>query len=747
MRRLFTLILALCCVYVASAQVENAIIIDKSTFKPVNSGVLEGVNIDPIGVDSSRRPCARIKMKVNRMTREEINGLELKIATNNECIKCKTAEYDNGLIIEMTAKPSSRFYLRHDKFGESNEVDLNLEANKEYYIEAALNQQFSVTVASNVADADIYIDEEFKGKTNSDFLLTVEGLLAGEHNLKLVYSGLQYEQTIVISSSKVFFRQDVDMKSTSMQYLIIKTQPSNALVEINGEVVENSADGASKVLKPGAFTYTVTAQNYHPKSGMGVMRGEQIVLDIALDPAFGHLDIKADAGLNGAQVYVNNSMRGTLPLEKHIVLKSGEHALRIIKAMYKPFEQKVTIADGKITAVTASMVPNFAQVTLRAEKGVEIWVDGTRKGEGSWSGKLEIGDHIVECLQPSHVTSSHTLSITSSAAVDRTFEPLKPIYGAVNITSEPIGATISIDGVEVGKTPLIKSDALAGKRTIKLSKSGYAAATEVVEVVEGKSINIKPTLSVAKSTTAVSTTPTSATKSSSKTTTVTKSKSSAKNLFLLGVGFTYGLGVKQSALSVPVDLRIGRHNQFVNLFVTGKYSLRSAMTGEETDVTESEDKIDLSISQWSVGGNLRLNLLKNLGKDRSTLFADFGAYYNFNTSATYKTSNIYMSTTSYEAGYRNLTTYTADILNKTSTTGMFAIGLGGSLMEVSAYLLYDFTPTIIADNLAYYPVSHAYNDTYPTTLADFQYLQKMAASKFNIGLSVKLYLHSGYFKK
>ena len=238
-----------------------------------------------------------------------------------------------------------------------------------------------------------------------------------------------------------------------------------------------------------------------------------------------------------------------------------------------------------------------------------------------------------------------------------------------------------------------------------------------------------------------------ATKSSSKTTTVTKSKSSAKNLFLLGVGFTYGLGAKQSALSVPVDLRIGRHNQFVNLFVTGKYSLRSAMTGEETDVTESGDKTELSISQWSVGGNLRLNLLKNLGKDRSTLFADLGAYYNFNTSATYETSNIYMSTTSYEAGYRDFTTYTADILNKTSTTGMFAIGLGGSLMEVSAYLLYDFTPTIIADNLAYYPVSHDYNDTYPTTLADFQYLQKMAASKFNIGLSVKLYLHSGYFKK
>ena len=273
MKRLFVLLFSICVATMATAQMEQAIIIDKATFKPINSGVLTGVNIDPIGLDSSRRPCARIKMKVNRMTREEIDGLQMKIRTNNECIKCKTADYDNGLIIEMTAKENSRFYLHHDKFGDSNEVTLNLEANKEYYIEASLNQQFSITVASNVAEAEVYIDGEFKGKTNADGYLTVAGMLAGEHSMKLVYSGVDYNQTILISSTKIFFRQDIDIKSTTSQYLVIKTEPQSALVEINGEVVENSANGASKILKPGAFTYTVTAQNYHPKSGSGIMPG------------------------------------------------------------------------------------------------------------------------------------------------------------------------------------------------------------------------------------------------------------------------------------------------------------------------------------------------------------------------------------------------------------------------------------------------------------------------------------------
>ena len=206
MKRIWSILFALSFVLTASGQVTEAISIDLSTFKAINTDALTGVNIDKIGLDSSRRPCARIKMKVNRMTREEVEGLELKILTNSELTKCKTADYENGLIIEMTAKSAVRFYLQHSKFGQSNEVTVDLEENKEYYIEASLNQQFSINIASNVEDADVYIDNIFKGKTNSNYILTVEDMLAGEHELKILYAGSEYTQNIIISSAAVYFK-------------------------------------------------------------------------------------------------------------------------------------------------------------------------------------------------------------------------------------------------------------------------------------------------------------------------------------------------------------------------------------------------------------------------------------------------------------------------------------------------------------------------------------------------------------
>ena len=155
MKRLLLLLTAIFSILTAAAQSENSIIIDQNSLRAVQSDALTGVNIDSIGEDSSRRPCARIKVRINRMTREEIDQIELKIVTNNELRKCKTAEYDNGLIIEMTAKSATRFYFNHPEFGESNEVTLNLEPNKEYYMEASLNQTYSIVVNSNVEGADV----------------------------------------------------------------------------------------------------------------------------------------------------------------------------------------------------------------------------------------------------------------------------------------------------------------------------------------------------------------------------------------------------------------------------------------------------------------------------------------------------------------------------------------------------------------------------------------------------------------
>ena len=722
----------------ASAQVSQAILVDMASFQPVKSDALSGINIDPIKNDSSRRPCARIKMRIERMSKQEIDGLELRLRTNNELTKCKTAEYDNGLIIELTAKAQTRFYLHHDKFGDSNEVILDLEGGCEYYIEAELNQHYSITVASNVSDADVYLSGEFKGKTNSDGYLIVEDMLAGEHTLKIVYAGSRYEQKIVVSSSNIFFKLDVDIAASKPQYLIIKTTPKSALVEINGTVVENSSEGASKLLQPGVFQYSVTAQNFHPKSGRGIMRGEQIVLDVELEPAFGYLAVLADKEYDGAQVYVDNSQRGVLPLTKSIVLMSGEHRVRIVKAMYKSQEMSVKITDGNTTNITPTLESNFSKVKLKSADNAEIWIDNVKKGTGEWQGRLESGDHLVECRKKSHNTASYTLTVHAGEDVERTFESLEPICGMVDITSTPIGATITIDGVEVGKTPLMKSDVLVGRRTIVISKEGYNSNTEVVDVVQGKVVSVKSSLSQRSEN--VSTT---STKSTTTPTKVATSKFPTNNIFQFGVGLEYGLGVKQMYIGVPIDLRIGRHDQLLNLFVTGRYNFGGTVLQEESN---SGYKPDVSIDQLSVGGSLRVNILRSMGTDGNSVFVNLGAYYNFNMSASYKTGTISYNSSSYGSGMRDRTEYECDIINKTSLSALFAVGYGGKLMELSIYGLYDLQQTYNSDNLSKYIAVHDSNSS-PKTLADYPDLVKALNGKINIGVNVRVFFGSGFLKK
>ena len=725
----------------ASAQVSQAILVDMSSFQPVKSDALSGINIDPIKNDSSRRACARIKMRIERMSKQEIDGLELRLRTNNELTKCKTAEYDNGLIIELTAKAQTRFYLHHDKFGDSNEVTLDLEGGCEYYIEAALNQHYSITVASNVADADVYLSGEFKGKTNSDGYLIVEDMLAGEHTLKIIYAGGRYEQKIVVSSSNIFFKLDVDIAASKPQYLIIKTTPKSALVEINGTVVENSADGASKLLQPGVFQYSVTAQNYHPKSGQGIMRGEQITLNVELEPAFGYLSVIAGKEYDGAQIYVDNSQRGVLPLSKSIVLMSGEHRVRIIKAMYKSQEMSVKITDGQTTNITAALESNFGQVVLKAADNAEIWVDNVKRGNGEWKGRLESGDHVVECRKESHNTASYNLVVRAGESIEQNYDALKPICGTVDFATTPIGATISIDGVEVGKTPLMKSDVLVGRRTIVISKEGYNSNTEVVDVVQDKVVSVKSTLTQKSDKVVVA--PTKSTVTPTKTTTTTYTTKNTANLFQLGVGLEYGVGVKQMYVAVPVDLRVGRHDQLLNLFVTGRYSFGGTVLQEEGG---SDYKPDVSIDQLSVGGSLRVNVLRDKGTDGNSVFVNLGALYNFNMEATYKTGSISYNSSSYDSGMRDRTEYACDIINKTSLSALFAVGYGGQLMELSLYGLYDLKPTYKSDNLSNYITVHDSNSS-PKTLADYPDLSKALASKFSIGVNVRVYFGSGFLKK
>lgn len=532
MKRIIAILFASFITATLSAQAVQTIIIEQKSFRAVQTDALTGVNIDPIGLDYSKRPCARLKVKINRMTKEQIDGIEVKPITNNAVMKCKTAEYDNGLIIELTAKPQTRFYFHHNEFGDSNEVCLDLEADKEYRLDAYLNQLYSVIVNSNVAGADVYIDGIFKGQTSNNFDLTVEDVMIGQHTLTLEYGSLKYEQAIEVNKGSISFRQNVNTQASKPQFVVFAVEPKNAVVMIEGKLYTPEQGTVTAVLESGTYNYTVSVVGYHPQSGTFTVSGQKV--------------------------------------EKVISLK----------------------ADS-------------AYITLTAPDNAEIWVNGVKKGIGSWKGSLNSGAYIFEARKEGHRAGSLSQTVDSKAGTQSYALPApQPITGAIDIISTPAMAEIIIDGKAVGRTPISLSDILIGSHNITLSKSGYNSYSQTITIVEGQSVTLNATLTEqSKQTQTVPASKPQATtsvKDSSPTFTATEQMPQ----FMGGDLRSFQIWVSQRLVYPPIAQENGIQGRVIVQFIIekdGSLSNIKVLSSPDSSLSKEAVRVVSSSPKWTPG--------------------------------------------------------------------------------------------------------------------------------------------------
>ena len=445
----------------------------------VNNGV-DNANIDPIRKDSSRNACARVKIRFANMSRAEVDALVLQFRSNTDLVRQEIGYYDNILILEMTARPDTRFYVQSPEYGQSNEVTMNLEGNCEYEMEARLNQMFSIIVNSNVEGAEVYIDGVMKGRTSSAGSLTISEVTIGSHALKLAYGGLSATQNIDVSKSSISFRQDMNKQASKPQYVVFAVEPATAVVIIDNQHYTLQEGMMQVVLHNGVYNYTVTAAGYHPQSGTFTVEGQKV-------------------------------------------------------------ERVVTLTADSAT------------VTLASPDNAEIWINGTKKGQGSWRGVLNSGTYIFEARKQGYATSSLSKTISSSDQNQIfTLPALTPIVGSIDITSSPIMADVTLDGKAVGRTPLVLENQIVGSHTLQISKQGYKPYSQIIAVEEGKTTTVSATLAKGS---AAQATPTQ--------TTATPTKISGLTSAPYKVGDYYNDGVLQGVV-YEVDAT-GRKGMLVSL--------------------------------------------------------------------------------------------------------------------------------------------------------------------------------------
>ena len=284
------------------------------------------------------------------------------------------------------------------------------------------------------------------------------------------------------------------------QWLVLTTEPEEAMVYID-EVYEAGESGrVQKFLPLGRHTYRVDYALYHLEAGqVELTSGERTELKVRLRPAFGYVEVTSEPE-SGARVLIDGKEVGVTPYRSD-PLESGEHRIEVLKAMYAPASQMVTVTDGHTLPVRMQLSANYGTLTFQTDASSEIWINNEKKGEGSWSGRLNAGIYILEVRRPFHRSVRQSLEVKAGDVRTLSLGSPEPIYGILNISSSPGDAEIWIDGRSYGTTPRILKDILIGEHTLELKKEGCARASQLISVEEGKVLPVHLTLSSGRSVT------------------------------------------------------------------------------------------------------------------------------------------------------------------------------------------------------------------------------------------------------
>ena len=292
----------------------------------------------------------------------------------------------------------------------------------------------------------------------------------------------------------VYLGKVVPANANAKQYLRFTVSPANATLEVEEQPgmfvpwpVDPATGMAAKALPLGDYTYRVQARQYHPTGGKAEMTDATKPHDeqVSLRPAFGTLQM---SHIDGATVLIDGESMADY---SNVRLDPGVHSIKISRPRYKLYQADFTVEEGKTVRLDPAFESNFGSVRLQASApGVTISLrevgSDRRLGTGSWQGELEAGDYTVVSSAAGHRESVHNITVPAGGQnIAITLPAPTPVYGSINVNSTPMGASVKLDGKDVGATPTILSNVLIGQHTVEVVVPEKEPFTQIVEITEG----------------------------------------------------------------------------------------------------------------------------------------------------------------------------------------------------------------------------------------------------------------------
>ena len=270
------------------------------------------------------------------------------------------------------------------------------------------------------------------------------------------------------------------------QYLVMKVQPAESTVYIDGIVETLNGGVLQKFLGYGTHTYRVEAPMHQATEGKLEIADARKELSISLLPDYGFVKFTS-LPENGATVYMNGQELGKTPFTTGRLMK-GTYTVNATLPMHAPATQQVVIEPGKTADVTLNFSASYGTVNLTAT-GSEIYVNNELKGTDEWNGRLSAGLHRIEARKAGHRPGVLSLNVSAGQTQNVMLPAPTAMYASLDISCDKTDAHVYIDGKDMGSAPNVFK-ILAGKHSIELKNETLKSPKYEVELAEGEAKRI-----------------------------------------------------------------------------------------------------------------------------------------------------------------------------------------------------------------------------------------------------------------
>lgn len=190
----------------------------------------------------------------------------------------------------------------------------------------------------------------------------------------------------------------------------------------------------------------------------------------------------------GAAVIMDGKELGVTPFSIRD-LPVGKYTATLKLSGYAQRNVEWEISDARPRLVQTVLQSNVGTLSIKsAPKAAIVYLDGQDVGRTPYSGSHEQGRYTLKVQSSGYTPYQQAVTIHRDKTTAINVK-LNPLPGALSITTEPLNASIRINGKDYGTAPVTVKNLPVGKYTVTASRSGYDTETVKLDLPAGEKLS------------------------------------------------------------------------------------------------------------------------------------------------------------------------------------------------------------------------------------------------------------------